>query len=530
ISTDELYAVNYDGKLQTLLLGCGYEAAVCIRYPLEVIDMLREDPRVLIAARYLENGRSEPYLINVISGKRMSLGAPLSIWSRVVADHNGQIRLSIGTDDDGNTVVHYREKPGAEWSLFDKFPISGGGLTPVMFTKDNQQVYVEDSRQGEGGFKLYNLATKEFTHLSGHEIVESDSYIFDHEDYPFAVTYMDGIPKARVFEKDSRAGKILEVLENSFPGQYVTITSWTWDGKELIFLVQSDQNPGEFYLFNTETMQAQYLMSRMPWIKPDQIAKRTPISVAARDGLMMHGYLTTPLNQEKENLPLIVLPHGGPHGPRDKWFFDFEAALFADRGYAVLQINFRGSGGYGKAFEKMGYRKWGREMQDDITDATFWAIKEGVADPDRICIYGASYGGYAALMGVIREPDLYKCAVGYVGVYDLPLMHRRGDVQSFEAGKAVLREYLGTDDADLRARSPVHHVNKIKVPLFIVHGKRDIRAHYAHYEKMIDALDDTDIKYDSLVKRNEAHGFYNERNREELYTKMLAFFDRHIGD
>jgi dipeptidyl aminopeptidase/acylaminoacyl peptidase len=258
-----------------------------------------------------------------------------------------------------------------------------------------------------------------------------------------------------------------------------------------------------------------------------------PIEVTVRDGLSVRSYLTLPQGQaagDGEALPMIVLVHGGPHGPYDTWGFDTEAQLFASQGYAVLQVNYRGSGGRGVEFMAAGYGKWGAEMQDDITDTVRYTIAEGIADPERICIYGASYGGYAAMAGAYRDPDLYQCAVGYVGVYDLPMMFKKGDIPDREAGINFLKEALGTDSDDLRARSPSHNADRIKAATMLIHGKLDERAPYAHAVAMRKALTAAGNPPEWLIENREGHGFRDHDNRVALYTKLLDFFDEHIGD
>ena len=210
----------------------------------------------------------------------------------------------------------------------------------------------------------------------------------------------------------------------------------------------------------------------MDWIKPEEMSPMKPIVVKARDGLPLHGYITIPKNSNGKNLPLIINPHGGPHGPRDEWGFNPEVQLFANRGYAVLQINYRCSCGYGNAFEGMGYRKWGTTMQDDLTDSVKWAIAQGIADPDRVCIYGASYGGYAALMSVVREPDLYRCTVGYVGVYDLDAQ-RDADFMGHESGRNYLKDVYPPTAAERMAEvlGSVEGVGKVRVMLTLRSGE-----------------------------------------------------------
>jgi dipeptidyl aminopeptidase/acylaminoacyl peptidase len=250
--------------------------------------------------------------------------------------------------------------------------------------------------------------------------------------------------------------------------------------------------------------------------------------VKVRDGVKIRGYLTTPKGKSK-NLPMIVLVHGGPHGPFDDYDFNYEPQLLASRGYAVLQVNYRGSGGRGREFMVSGYRHWGHEMQNDITDAVKWAIGYGVADRNRICIYGGSYGAYAALTGAYREPDMFKCAVGLAGIYDLPLMFNRGDIKDLKSGVRYLNDVLGGDEADLRERSPVYNAEKIKAAVLLIHGKEDERAPFEHAKRMREALQKAGNPPEWLSEGGEAHGIFNEDHRAQVYELMLAFFAKHIG-
>lgn len=344
-----------------------------------------------------------------------------------------------------------------------------------------------------------------------------------------AVQYTGAYPRVEFVNKDHPETKILAGLVKAFPDERVSFSDFSRDGRYVLVAVASDKNPGRFYRFDREKGSLEFLFARRAWINPEQMASRSPIKYKARDGLEIHGYLTLPADVAAEDLPLIVLPHGGPHGPRDIWEFDSEAQFFAHHGYAVLQVNFRGSGGYGHEFLSAGFKRWGAEMIDDVTDGALELVKSGIVDRDRMCIYGGSYGGYSALMGVVREPDLYQCAVGYVGVYDLNLMFQKGDIPAREEGRDFLKRVLGEDEEHNAQYSPSEQVSKIKADLFLVHGQKDVRAHYAHYTRLTDALDDIGKPYEHLVKKTEGHGFYDEDNRVELYDKMLAFFERNIG-
>lgn len=228
--------------------------------------------------------------------------------------------------------------------------------------------------------------------------------------------------------------------------------------------------------------------------------------------------------------PLVVLPHGGPHGIREEWWWEPWSQLLASRGYAVLQVNFRGSGGYGQAFQTAGYRQWGGLMIDDLIDATRWAVEQGHADGKRVCTLGASFGGYAALMSAAREPELFRCAISYVGVSDLALMHSRGDIQDSSYGESYLKRVIGEDADELADFSPTTHAADIKAAVMLIHGGEDVRVPIIHAERMRKALAKADRPVEWMVEDSEGHGFYRESHRLAfLYEGVLAFLAKHTG-
>jgi dipeptidyl aminopeptidase/acylaminoacyl peptidase len=269
------------------------------------------------------------------------------------------------------------------------------------------------------------------------------------------------------------------------------------------------------------------LLGTRPWIDPTKGGERRPISLTARDGLALKGYLTIPAGTNAKNLPLVILPHGGPFGISDNWEYDDDSQILAMAGYAVLQVNYRGSGGRGHAFEQAGGREWGGKMQDDLTDATQWAIHEGIADANRICIYGASYGAYAALMGVAKEPALYRCAVGYVGIYDLPMRYKDLGSESKRYGNWS-SDWMGEPET-LATESPNLMADRIKVPVFLAAGGEDETAPIEHSKMMEKALRAANVPVETLYFPTEGHGFYVEAHRQAFYTQLLAFLGRNIG-
>jgi acylaminoacyl-peptidase len=297
-----------------------------------------------------------------------------------------------------------------------------------------------------------------------------------------------------------------------------------------ILSVRSANHPVEFYIYDIKNKQLSYLLNASPWLKAEQLAQTQAIFYKSRDGLDIHAILTLPDNKEAKNLPLIMLPHGGPHGPRDYLDYDSDAKVLAQHGYAVLQPNFRGSGGFGRSFLQAGYQNWGTTMIDDMTDGVLHLVKEGIVDQNRVCAYGGSYGGYAALMSAVREPDLYKCTVGFVGVFDLNLMYTDGDIPQRKSGINYLEMAIGRDQQRLDAQSPIKHLDKLKAPVFIIHGKEDQRVPIIHADRLRAELEKRNHPFEWLVKEKEGHGFYKPENNVERWEKMLAFFDKYIGD
>lgn len=542
-SNGELYAINADGSGSMQLFGYrgaqqvgsrikkGGEARYASAYVIGLVPGDRKN--ILVQTFDWRNSEQAPpsvELLDVYSGNTRRIGVGPKAGSSFVADHRGQVRVASAPDDDLNQQIFVRAGNEGEWRLYNDPKTSKVVMTPLMFARDNRHLYmtVSQPQKPDALYRLDLESGKKELLYSGAADPGPLLLTPDQQDAYGVVTYA-GRTGVHVFDPESADGRLALSLQKAFPGQVAQFMNFANDGKSGLVHVFSDRNAGDFYLFHTDRKNAEYLMSARKWLDPERMAAMQPISLKASDGLELHGYLTLPPGSDGKNLPLIVNPHGGPHGIRDYWGFNPEVQLLASRGYAVLQLNFRGSGGYGADFLEAGYRQWGARMQDDLTDATRWAVQQGYADPKRLCIYGASYGGYAALEGVVREPDLYRCAIGYVGVYDLALMYKDGDIPKSLFGKRFLRMVLGTDSADMLKRSPVGGADRIKAALMLVAGGRDQRVPMSQAKALRSALDRRDYKYEWLLKDQEGHGFYRTDNKVELYTKMLDFLGRNDG-
>jgi len=496
-----------------------------------VDDLPADDKNVIISVMpFSDDPFTRAELMDAKTGvRRRIVNAPVRNAS-FRTDNTGVIRFAFGAGSDNVQQLYYRKGDGAQWERVPSLAGIGLRQWPIGFSADNQTAYLQvEQPEGPDAIVAMNLAD-----MSRKEVLRDDDadpysvILSNGTNIPVGVFFMDGKPRAAFFDKQSKEAILYRSLEAAFGGGPVEITSQTSDGRLALVHVWGDRNPGDFYVFDTVAKKAEYLLSRAQWIDPAKMAEMKPIQFKARDGLQLHGYLTVPHGSSGKNLPVVVMPHGGPFGIRDDWGFFGDVQMLAEAGYAVLQVNYRGSTGYGAAFAHAGERQWGLKMQDDLTDATQWVASEGVADPGRVCIYGASYGAYAALMGAAKEPGLYKCAAGYAGVYDLPTLHTDGDISDTGSGRTYVREWIGERDA-LGSVSPNRMADRIKVPVFLAAGGEDERAPIKHSEMMEKALRNAGVPVETLYYRTEGHGFYLEEHRREYYTRLLAFLAKNIG-
>ncbi len=543
IRTGELLTTKADGSGQRMIygyrmegdkLGSNIKGKSAEYASAFLIDGLpADDNHILISVWPWNTTSTDPYTqverLDIRTGRRMQVVKAPVRRAEFVTDANGQVRFAYGADADNSQRVYYRERDGAGWELIGSEAADGFAITPLAFSADGSVAYLQVQHpDGPDGIYAFDPSTRKRTLLLRDDTVDPARLVWSQAPRePVGVMFMDGKPRMEFFDKNAPIAKLNNAMQNSFNGEFAFVDTMSKDGALALVRTLGDRSPGDYYLFDVKAKKADHVLSKQAAIDPERMGERRPVVIKARDGLTLHGFLTLPAGSSGLGLPMVVNPHGGPIGVSDEWTFDHDAQLLASRGYAVLQVNFRGSSGYGRRFLQAGYREWGGKMQDDLTDATRWAIAQKIADPNRICIYGASYGGYASLMGVAKEPDLYRCAVGYIGVYDMPMMYGRGDTRERQSGSNFLEEALGKQD--LEAISPTRLAGNIKVPVFLAAGGEDQRAPEEHTRAMERALKAAGVPVEVLVYPEEGHGFYTEEHNREYYTKLLAFLDRHIG-
>lgn len=489
---------------------------------------------ILVGLNDRDPAYHDVYRLDLQTGERTLLFENTANVAGWQADLEGDLRLGVRVAGDGSTEILRVDDD----SLTVVYTCSvEETCSPVRFHKDGERVYLQ-TNQGAPDLTrlvLFNPQTGEETLVESdpeHE-VDFGGAVFSEATDELVATYYTG-DRLRYYPKDSTFARDLEILREQLPEGEIYFGSSTNDGRLQLVSVVQDVDPGATYLYDRETGTAELLYRSRPELPSDQLAEMRAIRYTARDGREIPAYLTLPKGVEPENLAVVVNPHGGPWS-RDTWGYDAYAQFLANRGYAVLQPNFRGSAGYGKDFLNAGNKEWGTgTMQHDITDGVRYLIDEGIADSQRVAIFGGSYGGYATLAGVTFTPDLYAAAVPYVAPSSLITL-----IESFPAyWKPVLegRWYKRLGDptdpegrADLEARSPLNYVDRIRTPLLVVHGANDPRVTQRESDQLVVALRDKDVPVEYLVAPDEGHGFRSDENRMALAVAMERFLAEHLG-
>ena len=494
-----------------------------------IVDELEDyDSEILIELNKRNPEFFDVYRLNFETGE-MKVAAEnpgnVSGWG---TDHKGTIRIAVTTDGVNNGIM-YRDSAEDEFKTIITTNFRQM-LSPLFFTFDDKNIYASSNLgRDKAAIVEYDIKNnKELSVLFEHPEVDVNILKYSKKRKVLTVipAYTHRIERVIL---DDEIRRIYEKLEKELAGYEITIVDTDDNEEKYIVAAYNDRTTGSYHIYDKSTDSITKINDVSPWINEEQMSEMKPVTFTSRDGLKLNGYLTLPKGKEPKDLPVVLNPHGGPWA-RDYWGFNPEVQFLASRGYAVLQINFRGSVGYGREFWESSFKQWGRKMQDDLTDGVKWLEEQGIADPKRVAIYGGSYGGYAVLAGLAFTPDIYACGVDYVGVSNL-FTFMKSIPPYWQPFLEMMYEMVGNPETDkqlLEDASPVFHVDKIKAPLFIAQGRMDPRVNVNESDQVVEALKKRGIDVPYMVKDNEGHGFHNEENRFDFYEAMEKFLTKHL--
>jgi len=527
VTESHLIAMNVDGSGDKLLLEARQGRMINFNTD-NVLDFLPDDPdHILMTVDTTSTVFPDVIKVDVNSGDVQTIVPSRDHIMRWFSDEKGQPRLGYGIVGRKKAGFLYQNEAGGDFTEVEGADAIGeSGFLPLGFSDRPGVIYILSNHEtGRNCICLYDVKNKTvLDRYASEPDTDVESLIWSHG-RAIGYSYSDDFHR-QVFT-DPGWQHDAEIIAKQLPDSKVWLIDRTQDGRRVLAYVSTGSLPPSYYLLARtpgKPTQLSPVGETRPYLADEIVAPVKSVSYRARDGLQIHAYLTLPRAPPKGPIPFVVLPHGGPYA-RDYFGFDYIAQMIASRGYGVLQPNFRGSTGYGGAFLAAGFREWGRKMQDDITDGTKWLIDQKLADPSRICIVGWSYGGYAALMGVVREPTLYRCAASMAGITDL---------KHFQPGSGavfsnIALPSLNGDKSLITENSPSKNADKINIPILLVHGREDVNVSVQDSIEMEKALRDAGKKVDALYFDGEDHFLFKEGDRVAFLKKLEAFLKDNLG-
>jgi len=497
----------------------------------QIVASDKHFPNELLIGMNKDNPKlHDVYHLDLLTGKLELVAKNPGNISSWLADANLKVRCAMAAMPEGEFDLMVREQEQGEWKKLLTWDWQESmNSEPVSFNKDGNFLYLVDSRNANAS----RLVKLELSSRNIEVIAEDEQY-----DVGDVMIHPDSYEVQAVAFRKARTEWV--ILDESIKDDFEAIaklddgdfTVSDRDNADKTWLVSFDKDNGpiSYFAYDREKKKGTFLFNHMPELSRYKLARMEPISFVARDGLTIHGYITFPVWKQKKNLPMVLWVHGGPQY-RDYWGYDSRAQLLANRGYVCLQVNFRGSQGYGKSFVNAGSKEWGGKMHDDLVDAVNWAIKIGYADPDKIAIGGASYGGYAALVGATFTPNVFCCAVDIFGISNLVTWLKSAPAY-WSTDLAWLYRQVGNPDTEeefLKSRSPLFKVDQIKIPILIAQGANDPRVKRAESDQIVEAMKKKGIQYEYILFDDEGHGFAKPENRLKFTAAMEKFLAKHLG-
>lgn len=502
-----------------------------------VVDWLEDDPDHILMSFSPSSNNEKPDLrkVNVQTGKDRLVKRGQANTFRWFTDQRGEPRIAQGRRDTSKAewVLKIRDADGKDWQSSHDFPGLPADTRIYGFTQDPNEIVIRVYKGRDTlGLYVYDLAQKKITReIFHHDIYDASGLIYakDGKEIIGATYVANSVQRVLFGDNDT----LLQAMRRKYEGFQIDFMDQSTDGKKVLFKMSAPYEPGFVMMISEGQAEPNLISSLYPDLKSDDLGDVFPVKYKARDGVKIPAFVTLPptitTTAQIKNVPFIVMPHGGPYG-RDAKRFDYFAQFFASRGYGILQMNFRGSAGYGKAFKEAGRKNWVL-MQEDVEDGARWLLEKGYADPERMCIVGWSYGGYAALMGAAKHPDIYKCAVAMAALTDIADLKR--DIKKYRFGRAMAKKFIGDgfqSRDDVKANSPVKIAEDMKVPLFLAHGTKDQRVHFDQYRRMKYALRKSTADVTYMEFKDEDHFLSSQKNRQAFFEGIDTFLKTHMGE
>lgn len=521
-----LVAVNADGSGLKLLIQNSEAGGA--QFQDRVLDWTPDEPdTVLIELDDDVNTFPSVFELNIKTGSRATRARERPPIRSFRTDAKGNVRLGSGYSS-GDTEFHYfaRLENEREWRRLAKIKAfeESDALRPIAVAPGKNIAYAVGDFEGRSALWEMDLTdAREPQLVFSHPLVDADDPLLTSDGLLLGIWYE--LDRPFVYYTDERARSLIQAVNKAEPSKFSVITDSTRDEKTFIVRQYSDIDDGTYFVLDTHTNRLQRLGTAYPELDPQLQGRMRSITYKAADGTEIPGYLTVPAGLRAEKLPLIVMPHGGPIA-RDSWDFFFLRAFLVSRGYAVLQMNFRGSSGYGAKWFYDAHQDWGGLTYSDITDGARWAVAEGIADPRRMCIVGWSFGGYAALLGAVRNSDLYRCSASIAGISDLNLL--LSEARNFVNYK-IAREQIGVNRDKLREDSPLKHIDEIQIPILLVHGDKDYQVEVDHSKKMAAALKRAKKPHRAVFLEDATHQLDRKSDRVTLLKELEKFLLEYLG-
>jgi dipeptidyl aminopeptidase/acylaminoacyl peptidase len=487
------------------------------------------DSEILIETNERDPAQFDLYLIGVNDGSRKLLAKNPGGYSNWIMNKEGQVVLAVKTDGVNSSLMRVVNAEFSKWETLVTTNFKES-ITPFFLSESGNTVYcISNSGRDKSAVVEFDLAMKkEKKVLFEHPQVDID-YLAKSKSSHSILYASYNVNKRDFHFFHEKLGGVYNKLKELLPGQVVQMVSMTNDENTIVVRTYSDISLGGYHLYKVDSNELINLCENSPWLSPKFMSKMETFEFTTKDGVELNGYITYPNGKDRKGLPLIVNPHGGPWA-RDEWGFNPEVQFLANRGYAVLQVNFRGSTGYGRKFWELGFKQWGLNMQSDITESVQSLINTGIVDAKRVAIYGASYGGYATLAGLAFTPELYRCGIDYVGVSNL-FTFMETIPAYWTPYLEMMYEMVGHPEKDallFEKTSPVFHSDAIQAPLFIAQGAMDPRVNVQESDQMVEAMRARGVEVEYMLEPEEGHGFANEENRFKFYRAMETFLAKHM--